>query len=159
MARERRGRSRINVMFGATLEGEDVSRFVRLVDLSEKGCGLVGDLEGLRSGVTLRRRGLTVHSRLAWVASTRAGVRFERPVDIGRMISRIGAARAAHPSSCRRPALRTSNPSPAEQRSAEWCAWILGIGLLPREAVVAGRFQPRHETFESPVSSDQGEGM
>lgn len=133
MARERRGRSRINVMFGATLEGHGASRFVRLVDLSENGCGLVGDLDGLESEVMFHWRAAAVRSRLVWVDSTRAGVRFEQPVDVGRMVGRVAAVRVPRHSPCRRPGVRSGNPSLAEKRSAEWCAWVLGIGLVSQE--------------------------
>lgn len=116
-------------MLVGAVEARGASKIVRVVDLSEEGCGLIGDLTILGSLVTFRRRGATSTSRVAWLGAARAGIRFDQPIEVRHMLEKVGVAAAPRHSSCRRPKLRGAHLSPAEQRSAQWCAWHLGIAL------------------------------
>lgn len=120
----------MNVMLSVAVEQGGRSRSVRLVNLSESGSAVIGDLSSEAGAVIVHRERISVRSCVAWTGPNRVGLHFEDPVDVARMLRHVPDAPFAHVAPCRRPGLKVRRPSLAEQQSAEWCAFRLGVSLL-----------------------------
>lgn len=124
---ERRLAPRAAVMLEATLERGGLSSIVRVVNLSDKGSSITGDLPVKHCSVTLRRKGIAVRGRIAWASNGRGGVAFNETIDPREMLRAIPRPRAVHHAAEGRPPVAGCRLSRVEQQKMYRCASLLGI--------------------------------
>lgn len=117
-------------MFAATLELDGQSAKVRVVNFSQSGSSISGDLPAKHSSMTLRRGEISVRASVVWASEDRAGLVFDETVDVKRMLRAMPRRRAHYcHSPGRRPPVAGCVLSPAEQEKMHRCASLLGISL------------------------------
>ena len=117
-------------MFAATLERDGQSSKVRVVNLSQTGSSISGDLLAKQSSMILRRGGIAVRASLVWASDDRAGLVFSDTIDVKRMLRAMPRRRAFYyHSTGRRPPVGGCVLSRAEQEKMHRCASLLGISL------------------------------
>lgn len=124
---ERRLAARAAVMLEATLERGSVLSNVRVVNLSDKGSSISGDLPVKHCSVILHRKGIAVRGRIAWANNGRGGVAFDETIDSREMLRPIPRPRRVLHSIEGRPPVAGCRLSPVEQQKMYRCASLLGI--------------------------------
>lgn len=104
---ESRSAIRSTVMLGAVIEYEGQSIPVKISNVSGSGALVIGDLlPGAGSAVLFRRNELVVASRIAWVESGHAGLKFSEPLRVEDLLRYVPQLRVIAPQSFRRPGVK-----------------------------------------------------
>ena len=132
ITRDRRSAPRTSVLFAATLERESQSSTVRVLNLSQSGSSISGDLPAKYSSMTLRCGGISVRASVVWASEDRAGLVFGETIDVKRMLRPLPPRRDYYyHSPGRRPPVGGCVLSRADQEKMHRCASLLGISLPP----------------------------
>jgi hypothetical protein len=129
IGRERRTAPRKAVLLLATLERQGASNPVRMVNLSQSGSSVIGQLPAKHCSVVFRRNAVALRGRMAWSDGGRGGIDFEESIEPSEMLRSIPEPRVLHYYPAGRPPLRNPHPGRAERENMERIANLLGIGL------------------------------
>lgn len=127
---DRRCAPRISVMFTATLEHDGQSSTVRVMNLSETGSSISGDVPAKESSMTLRCKSVAVRAWVIWASDDRTGLAFSETIDVRRTLRAMPQRRVYnYERAGKRPRVGGCIFSRAEQEKLHRYASLLGISL------------------------------